>query len=114
MSGEYQLRKDIDFLYSKIYDVERESLKVVVFEEDSPLQQIFTKTDEDNQPLDKGTLDAIFTYYYLTNIIDKIYPIGAVYLSANNVNPSNYLGGYWRLLNGDDGIYKWERIDETE
>ena len=29
------------------------------------------------------------------NIVDAVYPIGSIYLSVNNVNPSNFLGGGW-------------------
>lgn len=51
-------------------------------------------------------------WYYLNNllddihnnidkILDKVYPIGSIYISNNSTNPSNLFGG------------KWEQIDET-
>ena len=27
------------------------------------------------------------------NVVDAVYPIGSIYLSVNNTNPSNFLGG---------------------
>lgn len=31
----------------------------------------------------------------LSALIDKIYPIGSIYISANNVSPAGFLGGTW-------------------
>lgn len=33
--------------------------------------------------------------------IDAIYPIGALYLSMNNTNPSTLFGGTWKQLTAD-------------
>lgn len=33
--------------------------------------------------------------FYLENLRDKMFPIGAVYITYNNNNPGNFLGGTW-------------------
>lgn len=32
---------------------------------------------------------------YLSTVINRIYPIGSIYISTNTANPSTYLGGTW-------------------
>lgn len=34
----------------------------------------------------------------LKELIDIIYPIGSVYISTNNINPSNLFGGTWSQI----------------
>ena len=31
----------------------------------------------------------------LTALLDKIYPVGSIYMSTNNVSPQSFLGGQW-------------------
>ena len=33
-----------------------------------------------------------------TGLIDKIYPVGSIYLSVNNVSPATFIGGTWTAL----------------
>lgn len=41
------------------------------------------------------TGDTIPNGYEETNIVDLIYPIGSIYMSVNNTNPSTLFGGTW-------------------
>ena len=34
----------------------------------------------------------------MTQVIDVIYPVGSIYISANAVNPSTFLGGTWEQI----------------
>ena len=36
--------------------------------------------------------------YHTVPLIDRIYPIGAIYLSVNSVNPSLFIGGTWEQI----------------
>lgn len=51
-------------------------------------------------------------WYYLSNLLDNIYPIGSIFISTNTTNPSTYFGGNWERIKGrfllaaDDSTYK--------
>lgn len=32
------------------------------------------------------------------NILDKVYPVGSIYMSVNNVSPQTFLGGEWTQI----------------
>ena len=40
---------------------------------------------------------------------DLVYPVGAVYMSANSTNPSNIFGGSWQSISNSLGVYMWKR-----
>lgn len=39
-------------------------------------------------------------WYYLNNLLDNIYPIGSIFLTVNDANPSTYFGGTWVKMSG--------------
>lgn len=51
-------------------------------------------------------------WYYLNNLLDNIYPVGSIFISTVNTNPSTYFGGTWERIKGrfllaaDDSTYK--------
>lgn len=40
----------------------------------------------------------VASYDSTSQILANVYPVGSIYLSVNNVNPSTYLGGKWELI----------------
>ena len=42
---------------------------------------------------------SIEAYVNADELLDKIYPIGSIYMSVNNVSPANFLGGIWDSIN---------------
>ena len=45
-------------------------------------------------PLDADTLEG----YTVNSLIDKIYPVGSIYMSVNAVSPATLFGGTWEAL----------------
>ena len=44
-----------------------------------------------------------------------IYPIGSIYMSVNDINPTELFGGKWELLSKSETIpiyYMWERKED--
>lgn len=38
------------------------------------------------------------TYLKITNVLDKVYPIGAIYISYSSTSPANLFGGSWTAI----------------
>ena len=51
-----------------------------------------------------------------TDLLDRVHPIGSVYLTTNGqFNPNISFGGKWNIIDiGVEGVTAWERINETE
>ena len=72
MSGEYQLRKDVDEIIDDIYDIDYNTLKVVKFKENSPLKQMGVHVDDEGNYTDVGTLDTILESLGLMDIDERV------------------------------------------
>lgn len=51
-----------------------------------------------------GEIRELVRQYARELALDGIYPIGSIYISVNNVNPSSFLGGKWELIQDDTFI----------
>jgi hypothetical protein len=56
------------------------------------IQELINRYDLENNDI-YDYLDSLVT----SGILDFIYPVGTIYLSINNINPSTFLGGTWEL-----------------
>ena len=94
MGNEHQNRKDIDNLYDEIHDANDGSLNVVKFRDEDTLRNL----------LDDYSIENILDFYGVPTavqkmeLLDMVYPIGAIYMSINNVDPSVLFGGTWVQL----------------
>lgn len=47
----------------------------------------------------------------LKDVVDKIYPIGSIYISAAATNPAELFGGEWAMQEGlIQSVYTWQRV----
>lgn len=59
--------------------------------EDVAINNVYVGTQEPNDP----GINVWINPEGINNVVDMIYPIGSIYLSVNNVNPSSIFGGSW-------------------
>lgn len=100
MSGEYQLRKDIDKALVLI-----ESLEQVMEESEvSSIKELF------EHYYDKSETDDL-----IYNQIDVIYPIGSVYISVSETNPAElFTGTEWEKIEGRFLLGSGDLTDEQD
>jgi len=104
MSDDYQVRKDIDRIYRDVYSLDDDKINVVKFKDDE---------DDKSDLKQYGTIDKIFEVYGLgdvsartdekVNSIDLfnlVYPVGSIYMSVNDADPSMLFGGVWSKIEG--------------
>lgn len=65
--------------------------RLYVSNEDVAINNVYVGSQEPNDPGINVWIDP----QGVNNVIDMIYPIGSIYLSVNNVNPSSVFGGTW-------------------
>lgn len=70
--------------------------------------EMAVRTDKNDQEYIKDQLTTIYDYldefaanFNSMNVLDKVYPVGSIYISMNNVNPSEIIGGTWEKLPED-------------
>ena len=65
--------------------------RLYVSNEDVAINNVYVGTQEPNDP----GINVWINPQGINNVVDMIYPIGSIYLSVNNVNPSSVFGGSW-------------------
>lgn len=86
MSDEYQLRKDIDRVYRDIYRLDNDALNIYNIDEINALLQNY---------YDISQMQDVIESVISETLLDKVYPIGSIYLSINPTSPSVLFGGTW-------------------
>lgn len=65
--------------------------RLYVSNEDVAINNVYVGSQEPNDP----GINVWINPEGINNVVDMIYPIGSIYLSVNNVNPSSIFGGSW-------------------
>lgn len=102
MSDDYQVRKDIDRIYRDVYSLDDDKINVVKFKDDE---------DDKSDLKQYETIDKIFEVYGLGDVsartdeklnsidlFNLVYPVGSIYMSVNDADPSMLFGGTWERL----------------
>ena len=97
MGTEYQLRRDIDKVYSLVYDLQNNEPNIYTKKE---VNEILLKYIDESQ---------------LAGLVwSIIYPVGSVYMTTSSYDPSTLFGGRWSKIKEEDNIKYWERVNDTE
>ena len=118
MSGDYQLRRDVDHLLRDVYNLNDDSLRLVPFAVGSELIDRVSQYDEEGNPIDKGTIDAI---------INNLNELATVKLGLDKAgmdkfnfalisDSDNHQIDYWILVNAfyDYTLERFIKIDNTQ
>ena len=91
--SDYQVRKDID-RFKGFLDILEERLGLNHELTDEDIEGLF------NKYYDTGQIDSMMaTKIDTTDLFDKIYPIGSIYISADSTfDPSEVFGGTWEQV----------------
>ena len=64
-----------------------------------------TGQNTDGAMSQKATTDALTSKLNISDLLNKIYPVGSVYMSTKKVNPESFIGGKWILLDGGNALW---------
>ena len=64
-----------------------------------------TGQNTDGAMSQKATTDALNNKLNISDLIDKIYPVGSIYITVKYVNPESFIGGKWILLDGGNALW---------
>lgn len=109
ISNKYILLSDSE--YSNIPNVENECILEIIGRENESVIQILSTVSKTNQESFKRTYDVDGWGEWvdvnadikklkndMKNILNLVYPIGSIYMSANNTSPETLFGGTWEQI----------------
>ena len=118
LSGDYQLRRDVDHLLRDVYNLNDDSLRLVPFAVGSELIDRVSRYDEEGNPLDKGTIDAIINN--LNETVTSKLGLDRAGMDKFNFalisDSDNLQIDYWILVNAfyDYTLKRFIKIDNTQ
>ncbi len=65
---------------------------------DNNLQSQITNEATTRQNIDSSLQAQINAKLNSADLLNSIYPIGSIYMSANNISPANFIGGTWESI----------------
>ena len=75
--------------------------RLYVSNEDVAINNVYVGSQEPNDPGINVWIDS----QGINNVVDMIYPIGSIYISTTNTDPSSTFGGTWELVDKEFAQY---------
>ena len=89
-----QVKADITALQTRATTIETKNN-----EQDTAINNLTTnKADKSEIPTDNSQIGNGAGYLKTSELLNKIYPVGSIYLTINAVSPSSFIGGTWVQL----------------